>query len=373
MRFLSVFVLVVCGLYSHGQKYSPNEYDHPNMNISGSYYYGTIIKHSTKFIPDVTEKSHAFELAVSKVTKGEKAWQRKLNYPEIGGAFFMARFGDNEVFGNAFALIPYAKFWMLRKRSIDWYFRMGLGLGYLNRPYNAIENPSNNVIGSKINNCTQLSMGIDFKVNRELTLFTALNFTHFSNASFQAPNLGINYAAFSGGFRYLVHTKNKQAYNTDEVPKPIKKNFFKASAGLAFYEYNIPGGIKFPVYRTSFAYARSTSIVNRIMGGLIVAYDVGRYEFVTLYYPENKRLLATEISAFVGDEIFLGKLSLDALLGVYLNRPFDTRAPIFAMLGLNYHLYQFGAQQEKSVFVGAHLKTHYFVAQYFDITLGVNL
>ena len=118
-------IVCLCGVV-FAQKYNPNEHYSSNLNVSGTYYWGTIFKHSTLFKPDVTQKSHAFELAISRVTKGNHDWEKKLNYPEIGGALFMARFGDNEIFGNAYAVIPYAKFWLKRGKFIDWFFRGGL-------------------------------------------------------------------------------------------------------------------------------------------------------------------------------------------------------------------------------------------------------
>ncbi|MCD8528894.1 MAG: acyloxyacyl hydrolase [Chitinophagales bacterium] len=289
-----LFFLLLIGIISKAQHYNPNLYPQGKVSITGGYYWGTILKHTAKFIPDVTQKSHAFELSVSKITKGEKEWQRKLNYPEIGGALLMARFGDNEIFGNAYGVFPFAKIWLIRSKWVDWYYRMGIGLAYLNKPFNYVTNPDNNVIGSKINNCTHMSMGIDIKANENLSFFTALNFTHFSNASFQSPNLGINYAAFSGGFRYNVNP-TKGDYNQEPVSKPVQKNFFKGSFGMAFYEYRTPGGPKYPIYIFTGAYARATSINNRIFGGLIYGYDIGRKEFLTQYVPNYKKIKAHDL------------------------------------------------------------------------------
>ena len=372
MKKTLLFIFIFFALIVQAQKYNPNDHFHSKMNVSGSYYWGTIFKHSSKFGPDVTQKSHGFELSISKVTKGDKEWQRKLNYPEIGGALFMARFGDNEIFGNAIAIIPYGKFWLKRSSVVDWYFRVGFGLGYISKPFDYVDNPTNNVIGSKINNCTQFSTGVDFKVNKELTLFTGLNFTHFSNASFQTPNLGINYLAFSGGFRYLPNA-TKGGYNQAPVSRPVQKNFFRFNYSMAFYEYKTPGGPKYPIYIVSGAYARATSINNRVFSGLIYGHDIGKKEFLSQYVFEPKKIKANDLGFFIGDEIFLGRLSFDALVGVYILRAHDNKTPIFAKLGFNYHAYKFGKSNEKSLFLGVHMKTHYFVAQYFDVGIGVNL
>lgn len=369
-RVLALFLLI--GAVVSAQKYQVNSDYHSKINVSGSYYWGTIFKHNSLFLPDVTQKSHAFELAISKQTNGEKPWQRRWNYPQLGAAFFMARFGDNEVFGNAYAVIPYVKFWLKRSKPVDLYFRAGMGLGYITRPFDYVENPDNNVIGSKINNCTQFSLGADFKINRELSLFSALNFTHFSNASFQAPNLGINYIAFSGGFRYLPNA-NLGGMNEEALPKPVQKNFFRLSSSIAFYEYRAPGGPKYPIFIFSGAYVRATSVANRIFGGIQFTHDLGRKEFLTQYVHEYKKMKANDLSVFVGDEIFFGRLSFDLAIGAYLLKAHDNKTPIYARLGLNYHALKFGQSKEKSMFIGIHMKTHYFVAQYFDVGLGVNL
>lgn len=372
MRFKLFLFFLFASLTLFAQKYDPNEHYQPDLNISASYYYGIIFKHSTKFLPDVTEKSHAFEMAISKVTKGDKPWQRKLNYPEIGGALFAARFGDNEIFGNAFAIIPYAKFWLARGRKIDFYARIGFGLGYVTKAYDRVSNPTNNVIGSKLNNCTQFSFGLDYKVDRELSFFTALNFTHFSNASFQSPNLGINYLAFSTGFRYLPKA-TKGGYNQSPVPKPKQKNFFRLNYAMAFYETRAPGGPKYPIYVLSAAYSRATSINNRVFTGVNYAFDVGKKEYISWFVIDEKPIKASDLSIFVGDELFFGRVSFDALIGVYLLKAYETKPPVFAKLGMNYHALRFGETKEKSLFIGVHMKTHYSVAQYFDVGIGLNL
>ena len=295
-----------------------------------------------------------------------------MNYPEIGGALFAARFGNNDIFGNAYAIIPYTKFWMKRSKFVDFYLRVGIGLGYVTKPFNRVNNPTNNVIGSKINNCTQFSLGLDFKINKELTFFSAMNFTHFSNASFQSPNLGINYLAFSGGVRYLPKATLGE-YNQEAVAKPIQKNFFRFNYAMAFYENKAPGGPKYPIYVVNAAYSRATSINNRVFTGVNYAFDVGKKEILDQFVYQGKPIKASDLSIFIGDEIFLGRVSFDALIGVYLLKAHDNKAPVFAKLGVNYHAYRFGSSKEKSLFFGVHMKTHYSVAQYFDVGIGLNL
>ena len=125
------------------------------------------------------------------------------------------RFGDQEIFGSAYGLLPFVKFNIVRSKPVDFYARLGAGLSYISRSYHPVTNPTNNVIGSKINSIIQFRMGLDFAVHPEVDIVLAGTLTHYSNSSTQAPNLGINLPTVNLGVVY----KPKQfttEYNTEK-------------------------------------------------------------------------------------------------------------------------------------------------------------
>jgi hypothetical protein len=69
--------------------------------------------------------------------------------------------------------MPFIQFWIFRTKTVDMYFRAGFGAGVLSKHYNAIDNPTNNVIGSTINNITQFKIGFEWKLSPHVYLKTS--------------------------------------------------------------------------------------------------------------------------------------------------------------------------------------------------------
>lgn len=331
--------------------------------------YGTIVKHTERFAAEVSEPSFNLEIGASFRTFGEKPWQRKMHYPEMGISYFYTHYGNRDIFGEAHGLLPHITFWINRGKIADFYFRIGSGLAYITKPYNAVSNPTNNVIGSKINNITQLRFGSNFHVSAKTDITLGFTFTHHSNARTQSPNLGTNIPAIALGVRHTPFS-DSHSYNTDTIPKPEKRNEYNYRFSMGVTDRAI-GGPKYPVYIHSLYYARSTSVANKVWVGATFATNMGKYDRLLNSETQEKTFYrASDLSLFVGDEIMLGKIGVFFLVGVYLFEPELNYAPIYAKLGANYYFVEFGKNHQK-MFVGANLKTHYSIAEYPEIGFGI--
>src|SRR4051812_22440136 len=80
-------------------------------SVEANYQFGRIVPHNSKFGAKVTGFTNSAEVSFYKQTLGEKAWQRKLHYPELGGAFVFAHNADQATFGNVYMVLAVAKFW----------------------------------------------------------------------------------------------------------------------------------------------------------------------------------------------------------------------------------------------------------------------
>ncbi len=342
-------------------------------SVETNYQFGRIIPHNSKFKNSVTDFTHSFEFTFYKQTLGEKAWQRKLHYPELGGSFVIAHNGDREVYGNAYMLLAVAKFWIVRSRNIDFFIRIGTGLAFTPTHFNLIRNRDNNAIGSLINSADQFRLGVDLKPDEHLHVMFGISLTHYSNAAIQLPNLGINVPAFTMGVRYFPKVSSDLKYNRSKVPKPEKKNEVMVKVSLAISEMQTYGGPKYPTYIGTAAYARYTSIANKVLGGACIEFSQGDYDFVTLVKEKRKygpTASAIKFSLFAGDEIILGRVGIFFMAGVYAFNPVKT-FPAYAKIGANYYLPDFGKSKSTRFFIGTNLKTHLFVAQYFEMSSGV--
>jgi Lipid A 3-O-deacylase (PagL) len=342
--------------------------------IEGDAYFGKIIKHTSRFIPTVTQYTGAYELGVHFYSFGEKPWHRPWKYPEYGVTFVHAIYGNQNIFGSSYSLMPFIQFWIFRTKTVDMYFRAGFGAGILTKHYNPIDNPSNNVIGSTVNNITQFKLGLDWKLSPYVYLNTSGAFTHWSNAKFQNPNLGINLIAASIGIKVFPWVKERN-FNTQKQPKPRKRNECILRFSVGINEMGrVPGGPKFAHYVGSIAYARYTSKVNKVYGGFCIGYDDALYH--DLHYKEfgkgqNQHWLATNMSVFIGDEMLFGKVSLFAQLGYYVYYPIEKPDNFYAKLGANYYFASWGHERSHKSFIGVNLKNHKAVAAMLEFGGGV--
>ncbi|MGB1248063.1 MAG: acyloxyacyl hydrolase [Chitinophagales bacterium] len=367
-----LFVFCVCMLgflSAQDQYFFERDFSKYVLEANGSF--GKIFKHTASFDPDVTAFTYNFEAGFSVRNFGDKPWQQKLHYPEVGATFIHSFFGDKAVFGTANGVYAHAKFWFNRNKIADTYFRVGSGLAWLDKPYHPNDNSTNNVIGSKLNNITQLKFGADFHVHERVDLALAFTFTHYSNAKTQSPNLGINIPALTLGVRYSPFTQDRQYTYSDTLPSPEKRNEYNYQFSVGTTNKTV-GGAKFPIYVHSFYYSRYTSVANKVWVGASWTTDMQEHDKL-LFAEETDKLKfrSSDLSLFVADEILLGKTSIYFLLGAYLIDKEFRGAPIYAKLGVNYYYLDFGKHNHK-LFVGVNMKTHYSIAQYMTLSTGIS-
>jgi hypothetical protein len=342
-------------------------------SIEATYQFGRIIPHNNRFGATVTGFTQSAELTFYKQTMGEKAWQRKLHYPEFGGSFVFVHNADQQVFGNVYMLLAVAKFWIVRSRYVDFYVRVGTGFAFVPRHFDPISNPENNVIGSTLNSGDNIRLGVDFKPSSQVKISVAANLTHYSNAASQRPNIGVNVPALSVGIRYFPKVSKDLKYNRSRVPKPWKRSEMMIKLGIAYSEMFAAGGPKYFHYIGSINYAWYTSITNKLLGGVSGEFSQGEYDYSLLgdpggkYNPTEKAL---KFSVFVGDEIVMGRVGLFFMAGAYVFNP-NKVTPVYAKLGLNYYLPDFGRDKSTRFFIGANLKTHFLIAQYYEVNTGI--
>ena len=341
--------------------------------IEVHYQFGRIIPHNSRFKTPITGYTHGFELSYYYQALGKKAWQRKLHCPEVGGSFYFAYNADQKYFGNVYGLVGFAKFWIVRSKFVDFYVRAGTGLVLTPTHFNLVKNPDNVAIGSLVNSMDELRFGLDFKPTSQVQIGVGLTFTHYSNASIQKPNLGVNMPALTVGIRYFPKVSKDYSYNREKWNKPKKRHEVMFKLGVGVQEKDTYNGPKYPVYVATGAYAYYTSIVNKVSVGISSEFNQGAYDFYGYYGNDTKYRRSTSamnLSIFVGDEIMMGKVGLCFAAGAYVFNP-RKDPPVYAKLGLNYYFVAVGKNKTTKFFIGSTLKTHFLIAQFFEMSTGV--
>ena len=79
---------------------------------------------------------------------------------------------------------------MAPRLALNYEWNLGLAMGW--RPYDAVDNPDNHVIGSRVTANITAELYLTYRLNRWLDVNAGVSFTHFSNGNTKIPNAGLN-------------------------------------------------------------------------------------------------------------------------------------------------------------------------------------
>ncbi len=354
-------------------KYKPETFP-GKLGIEANFHGGEIFKHTPFFKSTIDGPTFAGELCVFKQTNGDKLWQRKLHYPEIGGGLIMLFHHNKDTVGNGFAAYMYWKYALVRSRVVDFNMKFGLGLAYSTKKYDAINNPDGNALGSKWNAYVQMRLGLEWKVAPQIRLVTAVAFSHYSNGAIKLPNLGINTPTGVIGLIYYPG-KNPMVVNRDTFNKrPALKNEVYTKATVGFLDITKDKNDKIWLMQsTSIGYSRYINITNKMSFGTTLEFNFGfPHVYVNTLEVEKKlfKKASTELSVNVSDEILIGRLALHMEAGVYVYHTYRMPLPIYFRIGGACYLPEMGKKKRSQAFILGNVKTHGSVAQLVEGGIG---
>lgn len=159
--------------------------------ISGGAVAGVLLPHHSEMRYLVDGHIKSAELNIHLRTDGTKDWHHWYNFPTWGISLNYFDFstdllgwGTSAIFGVGLDLD--------QKKRIQ--LKMGVGGGYIDRPFNLDENFQQTAIGSHINASLSMGLHTTIRISDHWELQPGLTIHHFSNGAFKVPNSGINMA-----------------------------------------------------------------------------------------------------------------------------------------------------------------------------------
>lgn len=125
-------------------------------------------------------------------------------YQGIGLSYY--DFGNPKDLGNPLVLYLYqgAPITRLSQRlSFNYEWNFGISFGW--KPFDKITNPTNKVIGSRVNAYMNTSFYLNWRLNKFFDLNFGIEGTHFSNGNTKYPNLGLNTMGIRTGLVYFIN------------------------------------------------------------------------------------------------------------------------------------------------------------------------
>lgn len=318
-----------------------------SSTIEFDYFYGNIIEHSPELKPIIQSHPSGFIISWNKKNIGDSQFENAYNFPDFG---FSASYHDfnNETLGKIYSGYAHYNFY-LNNRSAKNQLKLttAFGLGYATNPFDKATNNKNWAIGSKFLASVYLKLNYQREyIIDKLGVNAGFMLLHHSNASFNAPNLGINTLALTAGIHYNfdeLESVPERNIEISEEKNPIKYN---AVFRTGFNESKINGSGLFPFYTISLFADKKMSYKSTISAGTDVFFATFMKEYIkyeNIINSENNDADWKRVGIFVGHELNMEHFSVVTDIGYHVYATYKYVSEIYERFGFrkrfNDHLY----------------------------------
>lgn len=340
-------------------------------SVDVNYFYGNIVPHSEAIRHLVTAHPEGIIISANRRTFGHKDWEALYNYPDYGVSFHYESL-KNPVLGDMYGLYGHYNFYFLDRHLM---FRVGQGLAYNTNPYDRETNFRNKAYGMHFMPSSYFMLNFQkAAIWKGFGVQAGLTFIHHSNANMKAPNTSTNTFAVTAGLHYTFGKSDTNRYISwvkDSVAfsQPIKFNIvFRGGVNQS----DVIGSEQYPYYAASFYADKRWCRKSAFQLGADIFWAKYLEEYISyksVSYPEEHVDGTTDYrkaGVFVGHELFVNNLSLEAQAGVYVYAPFKEQGSLYQRIGLKYYM-------GRTAFAGLSLKTHGAKAEVMEFSVGVRL
>jgi hypothetical protein len=342
-----------------------------NLLVEGRFNYGFMINHHLE-MKIFNAHFPSFEINLGKETYGRQRWQAMYGYPIIGVSYWYSELGNSKYLGSANAVFPYINYPIVRNTKHELNFRIGLGLAYLTKCFDRLENYKYIAIGSHVNAAINLMAEYRWRFNPRMNVAVGVAFMHFSNGSTKTPNYGMNTPSVNLAFAYRL-SKENQYLNKKIMPQlysfefPESKSIdISLGATAAYKDMGAEYAKTFMIYNLFGNVMKQFSFKSSAGIGFDLTYDESDYYFADFYnvaYEQKSELLRFGVGPVY--QLIMSKLSYNFGLGFYLRGKLAPTESYFK-LGLQYQI-------TPGLFTNLTLRTNFGRADYLGIGIGYKI
>lgn len=368
------FLLIICMLRT-GQCSAQDQGQWAGFGVDANVFAGKVLKHEAKFELPVPSLSMGGDVNFEWKTYGRKEWQQRRKYPTIGVAFAYTNYGDDSIYGRLYSLYPNITVPLVRGNKLEWTMRIGDGICYTTRTYSRIHHfdTINNAIGSRINDYFSFMTDVRYHINTHWDVQGGVNFSHYSDASFHQPNLGVNFYGAHVGVRYFPKTSSPKPIVRDM--KPLKNRWlFQFRLSMGANASNAPLGPVYPVYLGAAYVSKRWKSKNKLFFGFDYSYSEQIYAYLRnngFGNPGSEKWNATKNAVFIGNEFLLGRVGVVLQAGYYTHQTADIQEAFYEKLGGNIYLVKKEHGPIKEFFLCAFMEAHLAVAEFAEFGFGM--
>ncbi|MEN8225548.1 MAG: acyloxyacyl hydrolase [Bacteroidota bacterium] len=344
-----------------------------NLMVEAKAGYGFLIPHRQE-MEIFNAHFPSFEISISRKTDGRQRWEYRYAYPIIGVAYWYSNLGTSPHLGDAHALFPYINFPISPNKLTRLYFRGGVGLGYLTKHFDRLENYKNIAIGSRLNAAVSMSIELRTKIMNRIYFTGSIGLTHFSNGSMKTPNFGINIPTVNAGVVYKLSKENpykRSKLQPELYPYEFDgKKFFQIQfgTGLGYKNMEAEAGGKYGVFALYANVLKQVSFKSRIGVGFDLSYDGTDKHLIETGTGETPEgfLPVVKTGGNLAWEMMMSRVSLVLNVGGYFSGAYKREGGIYEKISIWYYI-------NPKLFTSITLKAHYARADYITLGMGYNI
>lgn len=339
-----------------------------NSAIQLDYFYGNIIEHSPELKPIIQSHPSGILFSWNNKNTENTEFNNTYNFPDFGFSFSYENF-DNQSLGKVYSGYAHYNFYLTNRNAKNQVkLTSAFGLGYNTNPFDKITNTKNWAIGSKFLASAYLKLNYQREyILDKFGLNAGLMLIHYSNASFKAPNLGINTLALNVGVNYNLDEQEaapEKNIDKSKVNSPIAYN---AIFRTGFNESLINGSGRYPFYTISFSAAKKLNYKSTISAGTDVFLATFMKEYIKHENSINETTDQTadwkRVGIFVGHELNMETFSVLTQVGYHVYSPYKYVSGVYERFG-------FRKRFNEHLFADLSLKINLFRAEGLEFGIG---
>ena len=311
-------------------------------------------------------------LVFERPTTGRKEWQSEYGRPSWGLTLVYTDLANPEMLGKALAIFPYIDFPLLRKGNGGLFFRAGTGYGWIQKPFDRLDNPKNVAIGSQSNITFNFMLHGKWNLPGRWSMRGGLSFDHFSNMAIRMPNLGINLPSVQLGLmRGFGPARELDDGKGDRRSLDLNKRGDSEEETPWRYSLAVAGGVKaasppngrlFPTVSLMGYLGRDISPKSQIGFGPDLEWDRSLRYLISEEGSEGNGLPVTHdgrLGLKAAYALVIDRLRLIGQWGVYIHNKYGKQGPFYHRFGIRYDL--------NALVINGTLKTHFAKADHFEL------
>ena len=322
--------------------------------------FGQLVPHRSTMNHMIEGPAIGFEASHIWDTWGTKAYHEPYNNPSFGICANFFRSGSQTIIGNIYGTYGFVNFPVGKEKQL-FNFRVGLGIGYVDKTFDPNTNNRNVAIGSHLN------ANVVFRADKKIgdNIIVGVGATHFSNGSYQTPNLGLNFFTARLGFDLPLGRISCRLpaydYNFDNV-KLDSTWHFSVSALAGVKENRNPFGGKYPIFNITANAFKQYHQKYEVIGSADIIYNPSILQAgdSTSHYSPMQAGLA------LGNNFRMDRFLLSVSMGAYLFTDYKDNGKFYHKITAEYYL----TDKLRATFL---LKSHWAVAEYFLFGIGYTI